>query len=449
MESNPATLSTLLNTVEQLDYRVTVGDVAAKAGLQVETARQGLLNLAADVGGHLQVAETGDIAYVFPKNLRGILRNQSWQLRWQEWRDRIWGTLFYLIRISFGIILIASIALVFLTILVLISASSRDDDNNGGGRVSMPIWISPNWFYLLFDPGYGYGGYGSRRYPQRSGSFGGNRSRPARSSSRQGNRSTSEMNFLEAVFSFLFGDAIPNIDLEERRWQAIAATVRNHAGAITAEQVAPYLDDLDSTGDEDYMLPVLVRFDGRPAVSPEGNLVYYFPDLQVTAEQERRVPVSAYLKEDEWKFSSASSGQLTLAAGLGVVNIVGIGILASMLVGEQIDTGLVGFTSSILGLLAAYGIGYFLVPTVRYLWIQRRNAKIAQRNQRRQARAERLLDADPELQSKIAYAKQFAASTVVSAEDLAYTSERSLLDQESDNKAKLDAEWQRRLENGA
>ncbi|HBL12730.1 MAG TPA: hypothetical protein DD379_15280, partial [Cyanobacteria bacterium UBA11162] len=72
MAPNP----TIIKAVEQLGYRVTVGDVAAKAGLNINLAERGLLALASDAGGHLQVAESGEIAYLFPKNFRSILRNK-------------------------------------------------------------------------------------------------------------------------------------------------------------------------------------------------------------------------------------------------------------------------------------------------------------------------------------------------------------------------------------
>ncbi|MFN3680326.1 MAG: hypothetical protein ACK4WO_11780, partial [Thermosynechococcus sp.] len=74
----------------------------------LQTAEKGLMALAADVGGTLQVAESGDIAYVFPRNFRSILQAKYWQLRLRAVAQRVWSVVFYLIRISFGIFLIVS-----------------------------------------------------------------------------------------------------------------------------------------------------------------------------------------------------------------------------------------------------------------------------------------------------------------------------------------------------
>ncbi|MBA4446395.1 hypothetical protein FHL01_14205, partial [Cylindrospermopsis raciborskii CS-506_C] len=57
MIPNPA----IMGAIEKLGYRVTVGDVAARSGLGLAEANEGMLVLAADAGGHLQVADTGDI----------------------------------------------------------------------------------------------------------------------------------------------------------------------------------------------------------------------------------------------------------------------------------------------------------------------------------------------------------------------------------------------------
>ncbi|MBE9180736.1 hypothetical protein IQ268_19435 [Oculatella sp. LEGE 06141] len=443
MAPNP----TVMQAVEKLGYRVTVGDVSSQAGLDVKLAERDLLALASEAGGHLQVAESGEIAYQFPRNFRGVLRNKHWRLRLQEWWDKVWGVLFYLIRISFGILLIASIVLMVLTIIIIVTAlnSSREGSNNrrsnyGGGMVFLPrMWIGPNPFWV-FSPHY----YSRRSY----------RRPPAQTRGRTD--SDNQMNFLEAIFSFLFGDGNPNADLEERRWRAIATVIRNNGGAVAAEQIAPYLDDLGdghSKEYEDYMLPVLTRFNGRPEVSSEGQIVYHFPSLQVTASQQNSQPIAAYLKASPWRFSQAGSSQLTLAAGLGVVNLVAAMVLGRLLADGTIAAqlgGLVAFVAGIYWLLLAYGIAFLAVPLIRYFWIQWRNRQIEAANEKRQERARLALDqSNTALQHKILYAQQFAARTVVSQDDLAYTTEMDLTEQEAADADKIDAEWRRRLESGS
>lgn len=431
MAPNP----TIMQAVEKLGYRVTVGDVATQAGLNVAEAGQGLLALASDAGGHLQVAQSGDIVYLFPQNFRTILRNKYWQLRWQEWWQKVWGVLFYLIRISFGVLLVVSIALITITIIIIITAanSDRDGDNQSSNSGSFGggfggFFYFPDLFWY-FRPDY------SRNYQER----------------RRERREQSELNFFEAVFSFLFGDGNPNYNLEERRWQQIAGVIRNHRGAVVAEQIAPYLDNLGESYQqeyEDYMLPVLTKFNGKPEVSPEGQIVYYFPELQVLASKKRQKSVPAYLEELPWLFSAASSGQIMLSAGLGVVNLVGALILGGLLrdgiVAAQVG-GLVAFVQGIYWLLLAYGIGFLGIPLARYFWVKWRNQKIFARNRDRIARARILVNQDAALQQKISYASQFAAQKVIGKEDLVYSSETDLLEQEAERSAQIDAEWQRRL----
>ncbi len=429
MAPNP----TIMQAVEQLGYRVTVGDVAAKAGLDVNFAQRELLTLASEAGGNLQVAESGDIAYLFPKNFRDILRNKFLRLQLQEWWQKIWRVLFYLIRISFGIVLVASILLIFVAITLLLSSSSDNDgggesggNDRGGGFFFFPyFWNDLLWiFYWNHDEPY---------YQQRS-------------------RLTDqkpEMSFLEAVFSFLFGDGNPNKNLEERKWSDIATAIRNNRGAVAAEQIAPYLDNLGqgyAREYEEYMLPALARFDGRPEVSPEGQIVYHFPQLQTTATERNSEPVAAYLREFLWRFSNASSGQIMLAAGLGAVNLVGALVLGNLLAKSAIGGGFIGFVSAIYPMLVIYGVGFLAIPLIRYFWIQWKNSRIEARNQERQQRAILLNEPDADLLQKIAYAREFAAENVLNGADLAYTTETELTQQELEQSAKIDAEWQRRLD---
>ena len=428
MAFNPS----IMKAVEHLGYRVTVADIAAQTGLDLYSAQQGLLVLASDAGGHLQVSQGGEIAYQFPRNFRAILRSKFLRLQLQQWWEKIWKILFYLIRISFAIALLVSIILIFVAIALILIAvnSSRDSDDrgdSGGGIVFLPhFWFGPDFFWIFY-PDYDSPSYQHRR------------------------REKPQLNFLEAVFSFLFGDGNPNANLEARRWQEIATAIRNNGGAVVAEQIAPYLDNLGSgyaKEYEDYMLPVLTRFNGYPEVSPEGQIVYRFPELQVMARSQTPQPVQSYLKELPWRFSQATSGQVMLSIGLGVLNFVGALVLGNLLAGGTVAAqlgGFVAFVQSIYWLLLGYGTAFLAVPLIRYFWIGWRNSKIAKRNEQRQQRAIMLNQADADLQKKIAYARQFATETVINREDLAYTTETDLIEQELEQSKQIDAEWQQRL----
>ena len=205
---------------------------------------------------------------------------------------------------------------------------------------------------------------------------------------------------------------------------------------------------------EDYMLPVLSRFNGYPEVSPQGEIIYYFPELQVMASRRKSESISpmAYLQEKLWRFSQAGSGQITLAIGLGVVNVVLALVLGSLLQDGALAAelgGLVAFVASIYWLLLGYGIAFLSIPLIRYFWIQGRNPKIVARNQARHQRAIALSNPEQSLRQKISYASQFAQQKVIGDRDLTYTTETDLLDQNIKDRDRLDREWQQRLESGS
>lgn len=426
-----AQTKTITQAVERLGYRVTVGDVAAEAGLPVLEAQQGILALATEAQAHLQVAESGEIAYVFPKNLQAVLWSKSWRLRLQSNWEKVWRVLFYLIRISFGVLLILSLVLIVVAITLLAVAASsanQQGDNRrrgGGGMIFLPrMWIGPSPFRMFQPPG--------RRRVQP--------------------RTPSEMNFLEAVFSFLFGDGDPNADLDERRWQSVAQVIQANDGVVVAEQITPFLSDLGEGWNkdlEDFMVPVLSRFNGMPQVSPQGGIVYQFPELQVTAKAQRKTTPPRFLQELPRKFSQATSGQIMGAIGLGSANLIGALVLRSMLQDPALVAqagSLVVFVSSIFWVLLGYGAAFLAVPLIRYFWVQRQNSRIEARNAEREQRTEALKQLTDDQREKLAFAQTLASQTVLGTDDLAYTTETDLTEQEIAQKDKIDAEWQRLLE---
>jgi hypothetical protein len=407
MNANPQ----LMTAVERLGYRVTCGDVATQTGMHLETARSGLLALANQTGGHLQVTDTGEVIYVLSPDFRQILLRKSVKLQLKAWLDRFAAVGFYLVKISFGVFLITSISVVYLTILAI--ALSAIFSSEGGGDCG-----DDNCVLGIFD----WGGSSSANTLPTSTTT--SPLEPIRAKTQR-----KPLNFLEAVFSVLFGDGNPNTDLEQRRWSYIGSLIHRQRGVAIAEQIAPYLDNLGQGYDreyENYMLPVLTKFNGIPEVSPTGQLVYHFPDLQTTikdaADRSSRVPKS--LRERKWKFTKATPEQTNWSIALFAANLVGIGILAVLLK---------GLTSSAIGValivLALYGAGLVIIPSCRYFWVKAQDRQVRQRNHFRHQQAN-LLRQNSEVQAKLDYAQQFAKQYRITDRDIIYTTEEDALAQE-------------------
>lgn len=423
MNANPQ----LMTAVEQLGYRVTSGDVATQAGIHLEQARSGLLALANRTGGHLQVTDSGEVIYVFAPNFRQILLGKSVKLQIKAWLDRLWTVAFYLVKISFGILLITSISAVYLTILAITLAAlfSSDSGADCGGDCG-----DGNCVLAIFD-------------------WGGSSSSNAHSSDRSIDQNTSSLvpiraktqrkplNFLEAVFSVLFGDGNPNTDLEQRRWRYIANLIHHQQGVAIGEQILPYLDNVgagldrraflpENAGNEDYMLPVLTKFNGIPEVSPTGQLVYHFPDLQTTLKDEPRLNdrIPQSLRERKWKFTKATPEQTGWAIGLFAFNLVGIIILGLLLRGISSS-----FISLAMTIVAVYGVGLIVIPSCRYLWVKYQDRQVRRRNSLRHQQV-KLLQQGSQVLEKLDYAKQFAKQHKITERDIIYTTEEDVLTQE-------------------
>lgn len=414
----------VMEAVEKLNYRVTIGDVAAQSGLSLNVAQHEVLALASETGGNIQVAESGEIAYKFAPNFRQVLVSRSFWLQVKEWLKGAWKWVFYAIRISFGILLIVSILIVVLGIIAATIAlqsqgrsdNDRDDRRNdnrggGGGFIWLGGWGSPfgNPF-IMFDPYYYEPEQVRKRDPD-------------------------EMGFLESVFSFLFGDGNPNADLDERRWRDIASMIRSNNGVVIAEQIAPYLDETSRLeGDEYFVIPVLSKFNGFPEVSDAGTLAYKFPELQKVASERKAKTSSSYLQEKLWKFSQASQGKIALAIGLGIFYLVASLYLGSLLGDPRLAKSLVGFLGFInaaYGFLLGYAVLFLSTPVVRYFVLQYLNKGIGDRNQKRASRVEQLQQPSSALREKLDFAKTFAMKQeAIDQDNLAYTTEQDLADQE-------------------
>lgn len=275
----------VLDVVEQSPRKdaVIASDVASAAGISLSQARKDLTTLAALARADLAVTKDGELMYAFPENLKSVLAQNSAKYQLLQYVEKAWPLVFWLVRVSFGVALLASLVAIFSTIIFIQSSSSNNDERRRDDRGGMfgggfgGYW-GPSPFDVFYYRPYGYYGY-----------YG----------TGANYRNPEDMGFLESIYSYLFGDGNPNAGLEERRLALAASVIRQSKGAVTAEQLAPFCDDApypstveDSAyADETFVLPIVSALGGEPIVTDDGNIIYVFPELQTTAGLTSVIPI--------------------------------------------------------------------------------------------------------------------------------------------------------------
>lgn len=112
----------VIDAIGELGRRVTPADVALKTGLPVLVVTQTMNAVAAETGGHLQVSSAGDVVYAFSPGFSNTYLTRGVMRFFEVATAKLGHVLFYLLKISFGIMLILSLLMVIVTVL---SSSSR------------------------------------------------------------------------------------------------------------------------------------------------------------------------------------------------------------------------------------------------------------------------------------------------------------------------------------
>ncbi|MBX9771910.1 MAG: hypothetical protein K2X29_11090, partial [Candidatus Obscuribacterales bacterium] len=396
----------VIKAIDDLGRHVTPADVATKTGLPILATTATLNQVATETGGHLEVAKTGDVAYRFNFGFQNAYLAKGFMRVLQMIGEKTFQIAFFLLRISFGIMLVLSFLIVIgLIIVIMLRGGGSDDRDRGrGGGISFDFFD-----YMILRDLFWWG----------------NQSTWQRDRYRQDKRMVRKGNFLLDCFSFLFGDGNPNYDLEERRWATIAEVIRNNEGVVTAEQMAPFTGT--NPKNEDGVLPVLVRFNGKPEVTEAGNIVYVFPSMQVSTKgelHENTKPI--YLKEKDWKFTEAPADSL-----IPVYLLAGFNFFGSMWLWSYIAHSVEFYPLlPLINFLVVYGTFFVGVPLVRWLGQLWLNQRINARNKTRQEYAAQVSSPSAELKTKLLEAKEFQIqSQRVSSKDAIYTTEKELLDQ--------------------
>lgn len=495
----------LLRAIEHLGPTVTPHAVALETGVPVLTAVRQLNEVAAETGAHLEVNANGAISYRFAPtfgsayafnigkqlfhanglfliNLIKVIVRLAVGLAIAITRI-VLGLLWFLFRVSFGLILIASIAI---SIAALVAAIFGGDgggdvgidlgggDAGGGFDCNLDFGSAFSDFFRCFDFTYwdwSNSGYHSHYYCDSYYSSSYSSSYPTSSSNTPALTSSTtygasdwegtrkqQSDFLTDVFSFIFGDGSPNADLEQRTWKYIGSVIQRNHGAVIAEQLAPYVGK--TTENEDWMLPVLVHFNGVPEVTESGTIVYLFPSLVDTpqplqsglknshqdtdqlrslyrshltrqAGRAHNVSVPKCLEEREWRFSLAPTFSVWLIAGLICINLAGSWWFFNAV---TIHAGTFLFLGPAVHWVATFMLAFasfvMVVPILRGIALTVLNWKIEKRNANRQRLATEIARPDEYTDAKLMEASCLSQMLLGAKTDVVYTTDRDALEQE-------------------
>eukprot|EP01040_Poterioochromonas_malhamensis_P015607 gene15607-17495_t len=423
--------------------RLTVSDIASLTGVSFSTAKRDTMILAYLSHATIQVSEEGVLYFLFPDKLKETIRNRSFRYNLQKNFDQyILPILNQTIRISVGGFLLLSLALVAITLATASASMSyesgssssssnkrrrRDDDEEDERRYqrSRNYQRSPVNIHFFFDISDIFTlfarHYQNKALLDRMEKFPLDRAKPLEIN----------MNFLEACFSFLFGDGNPNEGYEEKLAVEAAEYIRKQQGVVVAEQLIPFLtkppllpsqilssqnarfqEDGESfrTVDETFLLPLLIKYNGNQIVTKEGTILYKFEELlksggsvntdprqksggrnpfarsetsEIFNEQDVRI-----IKELEVPFSLAKPNQIAMATGLGIMNVMGIAILGDLLRSPRTRVAIFShFPGSLLArfypFFFLYSIGFVAIPFIRGIYNRRQNGEIKERNEKR------------------------------------------------------------------
>ncbi|KAG6736326.1 hypothetical protein POTOM_060929 [Populus tomentosa] len=333
-----------MEAVDACGGRVTIGDVASRAGLKLNEAQKALQALASDTDGFLEVSDEGDVLYVFPKDYRSKLAAKSLRLKFEPLYEKGKAAAEYLIRVSFGTALIASIVIVYTHNCYSFKYDTgiigySDENDQWGVRHESACTVK----------------FGITVYKHLFGDCTGIHITIGETTKTDGG---DKMNFIESVFSFVFGDGDPNQGIEK-------------------EVEVGNTSVLSSVRDESYILPVLLRFDGKPEIDEEGNILYQFPSLQRTASSKRSGRKEYVGKR--WADWVGGVGEVFQRENMA---IQGHGITQ--------NGGFIKFVSSIFPLLQIYAGSFFAIPLIRWFLVLQKNAEIENRNRAREQCAQML-----------------------------------------------------------
>lgn len=368
---NPAlSSSAVLGAIKKSRGRVTVGDVVSATGMPRAETEATLRKLLETRRGHLEVGETGTLVYRFdPKLLKRDdepLLSRMATRSWAAFREafKVWIVL---------MLVVYFVVFVVLLIAAFVASQSKGGDRSrgrgfglghrrGGGFPGFWFW------YFFWRPGWGWRRpYYGRRWEQRYGRAQGEEKVP----------------FVKRVFAFVFGPDVPH-PTQLQKDRSVVRLIRARRGVLNATELVQHTG-LPLHQAEEEMGRIMGAYDGDVRVTPDGGMVYIFPELMVSAGgrvSEKEPDPSWRRLEPAESWTGNDSKSNAMIGGMNAFNLVAA-ISAPWFIFPQLGFGGPLAWIGLVWLPAGFSTLFFVIPLLRYFGVRRRNRKRQERNLRK------------------------------------------------------------------
>ncbi|MDR0376404.1 MAG: hypothetical protein LBH70_01265 [Spirochaetaceae bacterium] len=333
----------------------TIADIIAKTALPLRTVQE-LVPIAADeYSARLEVTESGEILYSFPRGFvskyrgfRAGLRRVAEKIQKgikiaASWVFKVW---IMLMLVGYFVFFM----LIALAALMLSMAASSNSDNRSsrrGGEGIGGLYLASRVFNLIIHIWF----YSELFKPANSYSRGWNSASPARPKSRP---------LHKAIFSFVFGDGDPNADWPAREKQAVIAYIQANRGVISVPELMS-LTGLPPDMAEERITAYCAEFGGLPEATEDGTVVYRFDSLLLRADtQNRSFPgLSGPIK----RLKSFSANKKKMNVWFSLINGVNL-VFGSYFLYNALNTGAILTQADFNASSYLYGVLYVLLSSI-------------------------------------------------------------------------------------
>jgi len=286
---DPAKAGEAIRTKVDAKTPLTVADAAARTGLALRDAENGLKWLSSEYRGQLRVTSEGELVHVFPTGF-----SKPWEGRDARRQavkavgHALAGAMRFVVRAWVAIVLV-SYAAIFLALLIGMTFARQGNDSRrsdglpGGALAYGFIRVMGDALFWTFHPwspfavGYGGMGWGSGMAPRRA---------------RSGE---TKVPLYERVNRFFFGPHAQPEDPRENE-RLILAAIRAGKGRIGLADVMR-VTGLPREKADPMMARLMLDYDGDVDVSDDGGIVYRFAAIRKTAsETTEREPAPAWTR---------------------------------------------------------------------------------------------------------------------------------------------------------